>query len=374
MEPDRYDKLIGALYEAAFDPALWEAGLRNLAHACDADNFHLMVCPVGQSVPSFSLTWGMDPALEASYKLYYAGIDPRQKIVQRSGDGRWLACHQQFDTRMVGRNEFYQDFLIPNDIRYLLGARIVRCDGIDVLYGMHRAPGRPPFEGEPVALMKQLTGHFQRASRLWLRTEGLREQAARGALALDLVENGVIALDHTGRVKHANRFAEALLREARELRVRNGKLCTTQLASAMPFAEAMKACAADRRPRSWRIGRLNLTLVPLASSGPLADALNAARFVLLIGAETRMRKATMEQLMQAFGFTAAEARVAQAIAAGDTLSDHAVAQAVSLNTVKTHLKAVFAKTACRRQSDLARLLAAVPPNRGDSSDSRSESD
>lgn len=365
MSQDRFDPLVEGLYEAALHPETWDAALLGLARACDADNFHLMACPVGQAVPGFSLAWGMDPAMEVSYKLHYAGIDPRRQAVQSRADGHWLACHQQFDTRAVGRNEFFQDYLIPNGIRYLVGSRVVRCDGIDVLYGMHRAPGRAPFEGEPLALLQRLTGHFQRASRLWLRTAGLREQAARGAHMLDSVEHGVLALDRLGQIRHANRIAEALLREGPELRVRAGKLSTMHAAGAVAFADMRMACLADRQPRSWRVGRLNLTLVALASRGAFADALDGARLLLLIGSDTRMRRPTMSQLMQAYGLTAAEARVAQAVAAGVTPSEQAAAQALSLNTVKTHLKAVFAKTGCRRQSDLVRLLAALPPARGD---------
>lgn len=363
MSQERFDSLVEGFYEAALNPDTWDATLLGLARACDADNFHLMACPVGRAVPSFSLTWGMDPAMEASYKLHYAGIDPRRKAVQSRDDGQWLACHRHFDTQVVGRHEFFQDYLIPNGIRYLVGSRVVRCDGIDVLYGMHRAPGRPPFEGEALALLQRLTGHFQRASRLWLRTAGLREQAARGALLLDGVENGVLALDRCGQILHANRIAEALLREGPELRLRGGKLFTLHAAGTAPLADVMKACLADRQPRSWRIGRLTLTLVALASRGPFADALDGARLMLLIGAETRLRRPTSSQLMQAWGLTAAEARVAQAVAAGATPAEQAAAQGLSLNTVKTHLKAVFAKTGCRRQSDLVRLLAALPPAR-----------
>jgi len=42
------------------------------------------------------------------------------------------------------------------------------------------------------------------------------------------------------------------------------------------------------------------------------------------------------------------------------LTDHAEGAGITLNTAKTHLKQIFAKTGSRRQSDLIRLILADP--------------
>nr|WP_283815780.1 helix-turn-helix transcriptional regulator [Bradyrhizobium lablabi] len=63
--------------------------------------------------------------------------------------------------------------------------------------------------------------------------------------------------------------------------------------------------------------------------------------------------------MDAFGLTQAEARVALASSSGKTMFETAQLLGLSPNTIKTHLRRVFAKTATGRQAELARLMASI---------------
>ena len=55
--------------------------------------------------------------------------------------------------------------------------------------------------------------------------------------------------------------------------------------------------------------------------------------------------------------TPAEARLASLLAVGLDLTAIAAAQGVSINTVKTQLRSVYAKTDTRRQPELIRLIS-----------------
>jgi DNA-binding CsgD family transcriptional regulator len=63
------------------------------------------------------------------------------------------------------------------------------------------------------------------------------------------------------------------------------------------------------------------------------------------------------RLLDRYGLTPTEVRLATHIAAGGSVADYAALHKVSEGTVRTHLKAVFAKTGVHRQADLVRLLA-----------------
>lgn len=65
------------------------------------------------------------------------------------------------------------------------------------------------------------------------------------------------------------------------------------------------------------------------------------------------------RLKEAYHLTPTEARLAVHIGAGGAVADYAALHGVADGTVRTHLKAVFAKTGTHRQSDLVRLVAAV---------------
>ena len=77
----------------------------------------------------------------------------------------------------------------------------------------------------------------------------------------------------------------------------------------------------------------------------------------------RRRIASVRQLMSLFGLSAAEARLARALCHGETLEEYARAQGVKLPTIKTQLRAVFAKTQTDRQVTLVSLVTGIPPLR-----------
>ena len=63
-----------------------------------------------------------------------------------------------------------------------------------------------------------------------------------------------------------------------------------------------------------------------------------------------------EMLRQLFGFSAAEASLAELLAGGLSLDDAAHQLCVSKNTVRTQLNALFSKTGATRQAALIQIL------------------
>lgn len=98
-------------------------------------------------------------------------------------------------------------------------------------------------------------------------------------------------------------------------------------------------------------GRLKAVL---QSTDPALRA-KAAGLAVMAGRRGRAREA---RLREDYRLTPAEARLAAHIGDGGTIANYAALNGVAEGTVRTHLKAVFAKTGVHRQSDLARLLAA----------------
>jgi DNA-binding CsgD family transcriptional regulator len=56
--------------------------------------------------------------------------------------------------------------------------------------------------------------------------------------------------------------------------------------------------------------------------------------------------------LKSFGLTAAEARLAVALAQGETVEDYAGRTGRSMATVRSQLRSVFSKTGTHRQSEL----------------------
>jgi len=94
--------------------------------------------------------------------------------------------------------------------------------------------------------------------------------------------------------------------------------------------------------------------------GRLADSnmKDAAVLVFIIDPVNRA-SIPLTRIMDAYGLTQAEARVALAASSGKTMFETAKLLGLSPNTIKTHLRRVFAKTGTGRQAELARLMASV---------------
>lgn len=370
---DKFDALIHALYGATLSHSGWDDALTALQHSLDASNAHLMVWDPTQPQPLYSRARGMDPGMEAAYAAHFGDLDPRRLRVARLSEGEWLACHQHFDERTVSRSEFYQDYLIPGDCRWLLGTRLTRRQGLDVYFGIHRASGQQPFGDDDIAMVQRLTPHFQQAAQLWLATQSLRQQAALGEQGLDALEHGVVATNRQGHLMHANRQAEAMLRNGWPLHLRAGRLrLAAGSTSAQPsLATTLQTCVRTGRPQGMRLGEwgdpeqplCTLTLLSLAQDKLLRGLPSSAEVLLLLSHTRHRRQASVAQLMALFGLTPAEARLARDLASGHTLDSSAQGHGLSVNTARTQLQAIFRKVGTRSQAELLRLLGMLPSGR-----------
>lgn len=108
--------------------------------------------------------------------------------------------------------------------------------------------------------------------------------------------------------------------------------------------------------------RYTILLQPSQGQGA-GESTTPRTIVCLIFPLGRRRIASARQLISLFGMSPAEARLARALCHGETLEEYAEAQSVKLPTVKTQLRAVFAKTQTDRQVALVSLISSIPPLR-----------
>jgi DNA-binding CsgD family transcriptional regulator len=82
----------------------------------------------------------------------------------------------------------------------------------------------------------------------------------------------------------------------------------------------------------------------------------ATMFIVDMGSPARVEP---ELLGRAFNLTRGEARVAATLARVSAVDDIAQAMCLSANTVKTHLKNIYAKTGIAHRSELVQAIAAL---------------
>jgi len=85
--------------------------------------------------------------------------------------------------------------------------------------------------------------------------------------------------------------------------------------------------------------------------------------LLFVSDPDAAEKPKLRIMQELFGLSIAEGKLAAVVSTGRSVNEAAEELGVSANTVKTQLRSVFNKTGTSRQSQLMRLLSAIPPSR-----------
>jgi DNA-binding CsgD family transcriptional regulator len=183
--------------------------------------------------------------------------------------------------------------------------------------------------------------------------------------ALDWLTDGAALLRKDGRVLYANDAFQAMVGRGDGVRLNRA---TVEFAAAKAQTRYVAALAAigrlgdgdpaathDDFPAPRAAGKPSY----IVSLRPLTGARNLQRrdaVAIMFVRDPLNRNAASRMLRELFGFTDAEASLAQALQSGVPLKDYARENAVTLNTVYTHLRRIKEKTGCSRIAKLYRKL------------------
>lgn len=180
-----------------------------------------------------------------------------------------------------------------------------------------------------------------------------------------------IIMRPNGMVLSCDSRARSYLEKRDILRLDNGHLCCAESKFQSAFADALIKLADSVRTKSFLVHkkarpeqRYSLSLMWIGqrpvSTGAGSSSVHESNVLCLLAPLDGRRIATARQLMDLFGLSAAEARLARAICHDSSVEEYAHEQGLGCSTVRTQLSAVFHKTGTRRQASLVRLIAGIP--------------
>ncbi len=368
MKEEDFDLLVGLIYESALNPPLWRDAMNALAKEVGADSFHLLGWDSKKQVATLGVmshdSWNDALAL---YNSHCCSADPRLEIASKADPGMVIARHPHFNDQFVSKDAFYQDFLLRYGLRYVLGGCLTRTESTDVNLALLRDPQLGPFEPGHETLLARLMPHFNRSLRLMEHTQAATQSGELAAAGQEATSLSVIAVSPAGQLRYCNRNGEALLKAAEVLCLRDGAVMCASDSQTQRFTDILAAIAKTGRPANLLLAnrvrpgeRCSATLTPLPKRGSFSLAGEADGVLCLIVPLDQRRMATAQQLMQLFGLSAAEARLARALVSGETLECYATESGLKIPTVKSQLRSVFEKTGTDRQAALVRLIAGIP--------------
>ena len=233
---------------------------------------------------------------------------------------------------------------------------------------LYRNSSSSGFQALELEVLHFLLPHLHRAFKLHLQFSALKAQSLGLEAALDVLPTGVILLGSTGKVMTMNRAASALILEADGLlATRDGLRAERQAESALlvraiqqailessrndiPVGATVLVSRRTRSPLQILVSPIrNSTLSAIFTTQPIA----AIAFVI---DPSRQHRPTHDILRALFGLTPAECRVALLLGDGHAPKAIAGMLGVSIDTIRSQMKSIFAKTDVKRQSELIRVL------------------
>ncbi|MBP7001098.1 hypothetical protein [Amaricoccus sp.] len=358
-------------YPAALDFDLWPDILKDLNVVFGARASNLNLGHITRNELIASAQHGVDDGVMARF----LGIENHLEADPRLQKTLHLPNRPLFERQVISEAEWhasrmYREVMLPAGLDSTLATHmVVEEEGVSALVGFIRGVGDPPFVDADIQRFHLYLPHFREAMRCAARMH--RAEAGRGALAelFDWMRVATVVTDRLGAVKHLNAAARELIAEGDGLVRAQDRLVAVDRNADRELRDAiLRAIAASgpdpartlvRIPRRRHATDLLVSVARVrAGSGSRASMprLLAALFVL---DPERRYEGDAEALQRLFGLTRAEAAVMVAIGSGQRPREAGAALGRSYETVRSQLKAVYAKTGAASQADLVGLVQAL---------------
>ncbi len=368
--------IVEDIYGAALEPDRWPGTLDDIAGFMDADHAHVFIADSATMAPRFAAVGRAFPGDSLDqYHAYYHALDPRIEAGLRLPAGVLYPDHVLCEPRAFERSEFYNDFYRRCGLRWMIGAMLERTARNTVGFAVVRRRRQDPFEDRDIRRLKRLQPHLTQAARMQRRLARHSKNWALSLEALDCLGPGIVILNRQGRATAANRAAREIARSNDGLSLGPDGPHTPNGAAGAALQQALAAalrCAAGeaevaplalalprrslRRPYEVLVAPLPAQATPWRGGAPGGEP----GVLVLITDPERTPEPPAELIARLHGLTPAEARVAAALAAGQTIKDIAEAARQTREAVRWHLKQIFQKTGTKRQAELVKLLRAGP--------------
>ncbi len=373
--------LVERIYAAAVDPEEWWAVSGSLSEA-----FGDAAVGIALQLPGFPgsaliyVSEGFLPAYRNSFVVHLARGLPWQEARTHNFLGRFGLANEVFPDAEVAETDFYRHWMQPQGLAPVgpIGHTIALEDGrpIAAVAAFRRQGGRA-FRGRDLELGDRLVPHLARAFAIHSRFGGAQRERGALAEAIDLLPTGVVLLDARHQCVITNRTAERIFSQRDGLERTGGiPIATSAQENAALQAmieDAVRSSGPGHDPRAGVMavsrpsgGRAFPLMVRPLLETPLESTLRDAVVALFITDIDGGGVPRLDVLQNLYGLTKAEAELAELLCEGHALEAAAEMRGVTVNTARSQLKQVFAKTHTSRQGELVRLvLAGIAPIRSD---------
>lgn len=360
------EDIVDSIYEAALLPEKWDATLTAINKKVGTYGGLIFTqSDVGRAVIA---TPGAD---ELFRKFLEGGWDKANSRMERANklDHAGFLCDLDvFEESELANEPLYRDFFYPLGLGWSVGTHIATPNGDMLAASFDGKLKDGPVPREKIAWLDSIRPHLARSLSMMARMQ----IAAASKVADGLGAFGLPAcvVNSVGKILAANNLMEPMIpsvvvdrRERIALRSASADALLKEALSRSPNRDGWGEVMSIPVPASEDQSACVVHLLPICGNG--RDLMPRGIFVLAVSNLATSALPDASLLKGLFDLTPTEAKVARLLALGTATDDICGVAKISMNTLKSHLKAIYAKTGTRHQSQLVRLLSGAPMPRQD---------
>lgn len=350
--------LIDRIYEASVLPEFWPSVLRDFVALARSREAVLVSASGG------NFRWiGSSPAAEQLAQDHYAlegGAERSRRLIALRHSG-FARDRDAFTDEEVRGLPVFADYLIPRGYGSGVATAIQMPTGDTIIIHAEGDYRLGPVEDEVVKRLDGLRPHLARSTLVSARLAFERARTAvetlsgLGLAACAVAQSGAVLVANHDFDEEARLWTTRGKDRIGLLDRRADRQLYTALA-AIGTEFGVRSVPMTAPAGGWPAV---LHIVPVRRAAH--DLFTNASAILVLTRASNTATQSTPLLQALFDLSPIEASIAARIAAGQTAERIALGDGKSVDTVRNQLKRVLEKTGCRRQVDLARLLAQLAP-------------
>uniref|UniRef100_A0ABX1PPR9 Helix-turn-helix transcriptional regulator n=1 Tax=Aromatoleum anaerobium TaxID=182180 RepID=A0ABX1PPR9_9RHOO len=361
---ETYDRIVGALYDAALDAKLWAAALELFQELFAANYVTLILRSPDQTDMGLMIAVGdVEGGGRVNYLTYPHSATP---FLNQPAD-RVFTVDDVMNESEWRRSPYYQHWCAPRGVFHVMGVDISTPGAGKLRFRITRPESAPKFSAEDRARCEALLPHLRRALHMHNLLDRSESLGALYSQAIGRLSIATIVLDESGKVLDQNLIAKEILASGDGLKVVGGRLEASYPSDNRELQRIVRNAFA-------RYGTENITVAEamsvarpsgLVSLGVVVEVVPSSEWaegkgqpaaVVYIRDAAGKSLASSAVAKQLFNLTPAETALALELTNGLSLEEAAEALNIRRNTARAHLRSIFSKTGVRRQTELVRIM------------------
>lgn len=345
---DHLAGVIGEIYDATLDAALWDQALRKAAESVGGSSVALWSKDTGQASSSVSHVWGFDACYVRAYLDEYGRMDPAARVHLVSEIGKPVALSTLVPEHEFRESRFYREWARPQRLIDCMHVTLEKGGATLTLLGVSRHQRDGVADKQTCQRMQLLAPHLRRAVLIANAMEAAQVQASALAETCEGLSAGIFLVDRTGQIVHANVAGRSMLADGDILYAIGGRLFVHDPPSHHQLSRIFNA-AGDG---DTALGTAGVSLLLDGCSGhhyvahllPLTSGVRnraaktyAAVAALFVHSAATASDSVSETIAKLFRLTPTELNVLLAIVEVGGAPEVVEFLGIAVSTVKTHL-------------------------------------